>query len=627
MVKVPSDIEIVRNHKCIPIAEIAQRLGLKEYDLHGDYMAKVAMKVPSTGLDSSHRGKYVVVTGITPTPLGEGKSTTAIGLAQALGNQLSKKTVVCLRQPSQGPTFGIKGGAAGGGYSQVVPMENFNLHLTGDIHAITAAHNLVAAAIDARIFHESTQSDTKLFSRLVPKKPGQPRVFSKFQLARLKKVGISTDISPDNLNADQKKAFSRLNFDKSCINWNRVTDTNDRFLRKVTIGQAETEKGFTRSTQYDISVASELMAICSLCHNLKEAKERIRKVVVGMSADDPPKTITCEDLGIHGAVAVLLRDAIKPTLIQTLEGTPVFVHCGPFANIAHGNSSVIADKLALKLVGPDGYVLTEAGFGADIGLEKFINIKCRSSNIMPDCAVIVASVRALKSHGGGPSITPGAALPKEYRTENLELLEKGLCNLEAHIKNITKEFKIPVVVAVNKFSSDTEKEIALIREVAVKAGAMDACLADSWANGGKGAIDLGKAVMKACESPNSAEFLYDLNSSLKSKIETTATRIYSANKVDYSALAEEKIKLFQSLGYDKLPVCIAKTQYSFSADPTLKGAPKDFTLPIVDVRLAAGGGFVYPLAGDIQTMPGLPTRPAFFDIDVDSDTEEIQGLF
>jgi methylenetetrahydrofolate dehydrogenase (NADP+)/methenyltetrahydrofolate cyclohydrolase/formyltetrahydrofolate synthetase len=400
-------------------------------------------------------------------------------------------------------------------------------------------------------------------------------------------------------------------------------------LRKITIGQSATEKGFTRETNYDISVASELMAVLALANDMADARERIGRIVVGQSTDEPPRPITCEDLCIAGAVMVMLKDAMKPNLVQTLEGTPVLVHCGPFANIAHGNSSIIADKIALDLVGPDGYVLTEAGFGADVGLEKFMHIKARASGLMPDCAVIVATVRALKTHGGGPPVTPGGKLAKEYTEENLELLENGMSNLRRHIENTAVKFNLPVVVAINKFSTDTDAELELIRKVSIAAGAADACVTDHWALGGQGAVDLAKAVMRVCSNSNgqSGRFLYDLNGSIKSKIETVVREVYGGLKVEYSERAERKIRTFEEQGLSNLPVCIAKTQFSFSHDASLKGAPTGFTFPIIDIRASVGAGFLYPLAGEIQTMPGLPTRPAYFDIDIDPETEVIDGLF
>jgi len=626
---VPSDIDIVKSHKCKPIRQIAEEIGLssKEYEQYGNFQAKVTTKVPKKL--SNNRGKYVIVCGITPTPLGEGKSTTTIGLAQAFTAGLNKNCIPCIRQPSQGPTFGIKGGAAGGGYSQVIPMENFNLHLTGDIHAITAANNLIAAAIDARCFHEATQSDQALYTRLVPKKPGKPRQFSLCQKKRLVKLGIPENTEPDNLTPEQIREFSRLNINTEHIEWNRVLDVNDRFLRKITIGQGKQEKGFTRETQFDMAVASELMVILAICSDLKDLRERVGRTTVAYTKDDKPRPVTCEDLGVAGAVTVLLKDAIKPNLIQTLEGGPCLVHCGPFANIAHGCSSVIADKIALELVGKDGYVLTECGFGADIGLEKLINIKCRSFDVMPDCVVIVATVRALKMHGGGPPVTPGSVLPKEYCEENLELLKKGLCNLEQHLENIAHKFQLPVIVAVNSFASDTDAELALVRESSLKAGANDACVIKNHMLGSEGAVNLAKAVEDVCTKPKSKQpqFIYPLNISIKEKIEAIAIAIYGASKVVYSPVAEDKIKKYESLGYSNLPICIAKTQLSFSHDSKIKGAPKGFEFPIQDIRASLGGGYLYPLAGEISTLPGLPTRPAFYDIDINTETEEIVGLF
>lgn len=622
---VPSDIEVVRDHKPKKITQLAKEIGLTEddYSPYGHYVAKINIKPQQL---TGPRGKYVVVTGINPTPLGEGKSTTTIGLAQCLSVHCQKPTIACIRQPSQGPTFGIKGGAAGGGYSQVLPMEDFNLHLTGDIHAITAANNLISAAIDARAFHEATQSDTALFSRLVPKNSG----FNSMQLTRLAKLGINKE-KPSELTDEEKKKFSRLNFDFNTLNWNRVMDINDRFLRKVTIGQSPTEKGHERSTNFDISVASELMAILALCNDMKDAKERIGKIVVCYSKDEPAQPITCDDLCITGAITVLLKDAFKPNLVQTLEGSPVFVHAGPFANIAHGNSSVIADKLALNMVGEDGYVLTEAGFGADVGLEKFIHIKSRASQLYPDAAVIVATVRALKTHGGGPSVTPGAALPKEYSSENIPLLKNGMSNLLHHIKTIKSVFGLKVVVAINRFKTDTQDELNLIQSESLKAGADGAAVCDNWALGGEGARDLANTLIETLKKPASSicKPIYSLEDSIKDKIKTIVKEVYGGSGlVEYSPKAEEKIKSMSQLGFDKLAVCIAKTQYSLTADANVKGAPANYeTFPVVDIRVSAGAGFVVPLAGAIQTMPGLPTRPAFFNIDINPETGDIQGLF
>ncbi|KAH9406591.1 Monofunctional C1-tetrahydrofolate synthase, mitochondrial [Tyrophagus putrescentiae] len=633
---VPSDIEIASEQKPKPISKVAAEIGLTEdeYEPYGRYKAKISRPIPKS---TDNFGKYVYVCGITPTPLGEGKSTTVIGLAQAFGAHLKKPSIVCIRQPSQGPTFGIKGGAAGGGYSQVIPMDEFNLHLTGDIHAISAANNLIAAAIDARIFHESTQSDTALYNRLVPAQPLKPRKFSRIQLRRLEKLGIPTDSDPSSLTEQQKSEFARLNIDPETIIWHRVVDINDRYLRKITIGQAPTEKGIERKTGFDISVASELMAVLSLANDLADAKQMIGKIVVAFSKHTPPRPVTCDDLGLTGAITALLKDAIKPTLIQTLEGTPIFVHCGPFANIAHGSSSAIADKIALDLVGRDGIVLTEGGFGSDIGLEKAINIKCRATGLKPDAAVIVATVRALKCHGGGPPVTPGAVLAKEYKTENLELLAKGLVNLKTHIENITQHFGLPVVVSVNRFATDTNAELELVRSSAKQFGAFDAVISRGWELGGEGVVDLAKAVERATKeaSPGKLTLLYDNSESIKEKIEKVAKNIYRAGSVEYSELAEKRIKLYEQMGYGSLPVCIAKTQLSISHDASLKGkfnfniarAPSGYVFPIVDIKPSVGAGFLYPLAGEIQTMPGLATRPAFYDIDIDTETGFIEGLF
>ena len=618
---VPSDIEIAQNAKMKKIRDLADEIGLldEEIELYGDYKAKVKLDVLER-LAELPDGKYIDVTAITPTPLGEGKSTTMVGLSQALGAHLNKSVFTCIRQPSQGPTFGIKGGAAGGGYSQVVPMEDFNLHLTGDIHAITAANNLVAAAIDTRMYHESRQTDEALFRRLCPEKDGK-RSFSKSMMIRLKKLGIEKT-HPDDLTADEVSKFVRLDIDPETITWRRVMDTNDRMLRGITIGEGPKENGFTRETGFDITVASEIMAILALTTSLADMRERFGKVVIGTSrAGDP---VTTEDLGVAGAMTVLMMDAIKPTLMQTLEGTPAFVHAGPFANIAHGNSSIIADRIALKLA---DYVVTESGFGADIGMEKFFDIKCRASGLVPSAVVLVATVRALKMHGGGPTVKAGQPLAAEYTQENLALLEKGLCNLEAHIENV-KRFGIPVVVAVNSFKDDTPAEIEMIRKGAIVAGAEDAVVARHWMEGGKGAKALAEAVVKACEKPADFKFLYPLEgTSIKEKIETICTKIYGAKDVEYSEEAEKKIALYTKLGFDELPICMAKTHLSISHDPTLKGAPKGFTVPIRDIRASVGAGFLYPLVGSMSTMPGLPTRPAYYDVDVDLETGKVIGLF
>jgi len=608
---IPSDIEIAQAAKLKPIIEIAESVGLTEddLDLYGKYKAKVHLDVLRR-LKDQPNGKYIDVTAITPTPLGEGKTVTTIGLSQGLG-YIGKKVFTCIRQPSMGPTFGIKGGAAGGGYSQVVPMEDFNLHLTGDIHAVGVAHNLLAAAIDARLLHEARYDDETL-ARVCPEIP-------------------------------------RLNIDPDSIMWNRVVDVNDRAVRNIVIGLKAgmadeplpdgeslrevvarlpySTDGVPRLAGFDITVASEIMAILALVDGykgLKDLRERLSRIVWG--TDKNGKPLTAEDLKVAGAMTVLMKDALMPNLMQTLEGTPAFVHAGPFANIAQGNSSIIADQVALKLVGREGYVVTESGFGADCGMEKFFNIKCRYSGLIPNCVVIVASVRALKMHGGGPRVVPGRPLHPAYAEENVELLKKGLPNLIQHIENARK-FGVPVVVAVNRFTSDTEAEIEAVREAALAAGAEDAVLSEVWAKGGEGGAALAEAVVKACEKPSSFKFLYPLEMSIKDKIETIAREIYRADGVEYSDEAERKIELYTQAGFDKLPLCMAKTHLSFTHDPRIKGAPRGWTLPIRDIRASVGAGFLYPLCGTMRTMPGLPSRPAFVDVDIDLKTGKVVGLF
>jgi formyltetrahydrofolate synthetase len=618
---VPSDIEIAQEATLKPIATIADEVGLlpEEIEYHGNYMAKIRLEVLDR-LQDVPDGKYVDVTAITPTPLGEGKSTTMVGLSQALGAHLGKRVFTCIRQPSQGPTFGIKGGAAGGGYSQVVPMEDFNLHLTGDIHAITAANNLLAAAIDTRIFHEASQSDEKLFEALCPPDKEGQRKFSPSMLRRLKNLGIrKTD--PNNLTPEERSRFARLDIDPDSITWRRTVDTNDRFLRDITIGQGPEEKGMLRRTGYDITVASEIMAILALTTDLADMRERMGRIVIGTNKKG--EAVTAEDLGVAGAMTVLMKDAIKPNLMQTLEGTPVFVHAGPFANIAHGNSSIIADRIALKLA---DYVVTESGFGADIGMEKFFDIKCRYSGLIPNVVVMVATVRALKMHGGGPKVVAGKPLDLTYTEENLDLLRAGLPNLQHHIKN-TLRFGIPVVIAVNSFKSDTPAEVDLVRQAALEAGAEDSIVCTHWMEGGKGAVKLAEAVIKAAEKPSDFRFLYPLDWSIKQKIEILCKEIYGADGVDYLPEAEAKIELYNRLGFDKLPMNMAKTHLSLSHDPALKGVPKGFRIPIRDIRASVGAGFLYPLLGEMRTMPGLPTRPVFYDVDLDLETGRVVGLF
>ncbi len=618
---VPSDIDIAQAAELKPINLIAEELGLlpEELELYGDYKAKVRLSVLER-LKDVPDGRYIDVTAITPTPLGEGKSTTMVGLSQALGAHLGKRVFTCIRQPSQGPTFGIKGGAAGGGYSQVIPMEDFNLHLTGDIHAITAANNLLAAAIDVRIFHESTQTDEQLFNRLCPPDKEGERSFSPSMHRRLKKLGISkTD--PNELTPEERSKFVRLDIDPDSITWRRVVDTNDRFLRGITIGQGPAEKGKTRETGFDITVASEIMAILALTTDLADMRERFGRIVIGTNKKG--EAVTAEDLGVAGAMTVLMKDAIKPTLMQTLEGTPVFVHAGPFANIAHGNSSIIADKIALKLA---DFVVTESGFGADIGMEKFFDIKCRYSGLIPSVVVLVATVRALKMHGGGPKVVAGKPLDPAYTEENLDLLRAGLPNLQKHIQNVLR-FGIPVVVAVNSFADDTEAEVELVREAALAAGAEDSVVSRHWMEGGEGAAALAEAVVKAVEKPSDFKFLYPLDWSIKKKIETICTEIYGADGVDYEPEAEAKIELYTKLGFDDLPLCMAKTHLSLSHDPAIKGVPTGYRIPIRDIRASVGAGFLYPLLGKMSTMPGLPTRPVFYDVDLDLETGRVVGLF
>ncbi|MDR2094897.1 MAG: formate--tetrahydrofolate ligase [Treponema sp.] len=580
----PSDIEIAQAAKLKYISDIAAGMGIEARRLeeYGKYKAKVDWRLLGDSSLPPARAKYINVPAISPTPLGEGKTTTTVGLVQGLG-RIGKKAVACLRQPSMGPTFGIKGGAAGGGYSQIVPMEDFNLHLTGDIHAVSAAHNLCAAAVDARIYHESRWSPSYL----------------------------------------EKLGLKRLDADPYRVGIGRVIDMNDRALRHVMIGLGDKADGPLRQARFDISVASEVMAILALASNIGDLRARLGRMAVAY--DRQGKALTAEDFGVAGAMTVLLKDALKPNLLQTLEGQGSFVHTGPFANIAHGNSSVIADLLGVHFA---NYVVTESGFGSDMGMEKFFDIKCRTSGLIPDAVCLVATVRALKSHGGGPTVVPGKKLPAEYRTENLELLRAGLSNLLAHI-GIARRFGVPVVVAINAFPTDTPSEWDLIREAAIKAGAADAALTRHWALGGEGAVDLARAIEKAAGGPGRTrnfQFLYGEELELTGKIETVAREIYGADGVDYAPGVRQELEKLENGGYGRLPVCMAKTQYSLSHDPALKGAPKGWRLPVREVRLAAGAGFVNPICGDISTMPGLPSRPAFMDIDIDEEGN-IRGLF
>jgi formate--tetrahydrofolate ligase len=565
--KVPSDIEIAQAAKMKPIVEVAKKLGIKEDELemYGKYKAKIELSILDR-LKKKKNGKYIDVTAITPTPLGEGKTTTSVGLTMGM-NKIGKNAMICIRQPSLGPVFGIKGGAAGGGYSQVVPMEDFNLHFTGDIHAMSAANNLLSAFIENHLYHGN-------------------------------KLGI----------------------DPHSITWRRAMDISDRSLRHIAVGLGGKLNGYPRESGFDITVASEVMAIMALTTSLKDLRQKLARIVIGTTFAG--KAVTAEDLKCAGAMAVLLKDAIKPTLVQTLENTPAFVHCGPFANIAHGNSSILADQIALKL---SDYVITESGFGADMGAEKFMDVKCRYSGLTPDCVVIVATIRALKMHGGTARVVAGKPLPKELVEENLDWLREGCKNLAKQVENM-KHFGVPVVVAINAFSTDTKNEIALCAKLAKEAGAEDAVLTTHWADGGKGSMKLAKAVVAACDRPAKFKFLYPLDASIKEKIETIATRIYGAKDVSYAPAAEKKIKLYTDLGFSKLPICMAKTHLSISHDPALKNAPSGYTFTVRDVRASVGAGFLYPLCGDMTTMPGLPSVPAGERVDLD-ENGKILGLF
>jgi formyltetrahydrofolate synthetase len=563
---VPSDLEIAQEAPIVPIAEIAAQLGLsvEEYDPYGRFKAKVHLDVRERRA-SQPRGKYVCVTAITPTPLGEGKTTTTIGLAQGLG-RLGHQAFANIRQASMGPTFGIKGGAAGGGYSQILPMEDFNLHLTGDIHAIATAHNLGSAALDNHIHH-----------------------------------GNELGINPQH------------------ISWRRVIDLNDRALRQLVVGLGS-GNGCTREEGFDIAVASEVMAILALATDLADLRARLGRMIMAVNTKGEP--ITAEQLKVAGAMAALLRHAIQPNLLQTLEHTPALVHAGPFANIAHGNSSIIADQIGLLL---GDYVVTESGFGADVGMEKFMDIKCRASGLQPDCVVIVATIRALKMHGGLGKIVPGKPLPKELTEENLEALTRGSANLAAHLRTV-RLFGVPSVVAINAFPGDSEREIALLDRLAREAGAEAAVLSEHYAQGGAGATALASAVVTACQQPKNFRFLYPLELPITEKIELIATKVYGADGVDFSPEARTKIKRYERWGLAGLPMCMAKTALSISHDPNLRGAPTGFRLPIRDIRASAGAGFLYPLCGDMLTMPGLPSRPSFENIDIDTATGRIRGL-
>ncbi|AFG36471.1 formate--tetrahydrofolate ligase [Spirochaeta africana] len=580
-----TDGQIAAESPLQSMQQIGAQLGLTPEELipYGRTVAKVdveALRSRLGGFDSP-KARYINVTAITPTPFGEGKTTTSVALTQGLG-RIGKRSAATLRQPSMGPTFGIKGGAAGGGYSQVIPMEAMNLHLTGDIHAISAAHNLLAAGIDARIYHEDRWSDAFF----------------------------------------ERKGLHKLNIDPGAVAWRRVVDISDRGLRNVITGLGDRADGPMRQTGFDITVASELMAILALARSLPDLRERIGRIIPAWSRKGDP--ITADDFGAAGAMAALLKDAFQPNLLQTIEGQPVLVHAGPFANIAHGNSSIVADDVARSLA---DYVITEAGFAADIGFEKFCNIKCRTSGQVPDAVVLVATVRALKYHGGGAGLTPGKKIPAEYETENVELVRTGCANLAAHIRNV-RSFGLPVVVAINAFPTDTAAEREVIRQEAMAAGARDAVVHTGFADGGRGTEALAEAVVAACDEADAASFRfsYELSDSIEDKLRALATGLYGADDIEIQPAAAARIKQFSELGHDKLPVCVAKTHLSISHDPKRRGAPAGYVFPIRDLRLSAGAGFLYALAGDIRTMPGLPSRPGFMDIDLDPRTGGIIGL-
>ena len=564
---VPSDLEIAQAADLRPIWEIAEKMGLSRSDieLHGDHMAKVRLEAIE-GLADRPNARYVLVTAITPTPLGEGKSTTTVGLGQGM-HHIGKAATVAIRQPSQGPTFGIKGGAAGGGYSQVVPMEQFNLHMTGDMHAVTAANNLLAAMIDAHIYQGN-----------------------------------------------------ELEIDPYSIMWRRVMDVNDRGLRNIVSGLGPKSDGPQRQTGFDITAASEVMAILALTTGLADMRARFGRVTVGRDRKRQP--VTAEQLRAAGSMTVLMKEAIKPNIFQTLENTPALVHAGPFANIAHGNSSVLADLIGIKTA---DYLITEAGFGADIGAEKFFNIKCRYSGLRPDAAVLVATVRALKSHTGRYRVVPGRPLPEAMLLENPDDVSEGAANLRKQIQNVRAHGVSPVV-CINCFTSDFQSEIDVIGRVAEEEGARWA-VSTHWAEGGGGAQDLARAVVEAAEETSEFRFLYDLEQPLKAKMEKIATAIYGAEGVEYTALANRQIRQYEESGFGNLPICMAKTHLSLSHDPKLKGAPSGFTVPVREVRASVGAGFVYPLLGEMRTMPGLGSSPAAQNVDIDLETGQVIGLF
>jgi len=565
----PSDLSIARSVTPRPIADVARDLGLRDEEIepYGRTKAKITLDAIRRLETENARGKYVVVTAITPTPLGEGKSTTTVGLAQGL-NRIGRKAAVCIRQPSLGPVFGIKGGAAGGGYSQILPMDDFNLHLTGDVHAIGAAHNLAAAFLDNSLHHKNP-----------------------------------------------------LGIDPHSILWPRVVDISDRSVRRTIIGIGGRENGVPRETEWQITVASEVMAALALTSDIHDLRARLGRMVLAMRIDGTP--VTADDLKVAGAMTALLTDAIKPNLLQTLEGGPAFVHCGPFGNIAHGNNSVLADRIALAT---NEIVCTEAGFGADMGAEKFFDIKCRASGIRPDAAVVVATIRALKMHGGVGKIVAGASLDPAFAVENVAAVRAGAANLAKQIENVLA-FNVPVVVAINVFPTDTPAEIEAVREAALAAGARDAVIATHFTDGGAGAEALAEAVWEAAQigAPD-FRFLYPDDAPLVEKIETIASTMYGADGVDLAPAAAKALRRYEGLGFGHLPICMAKTQASLSHNPALRGRPTGFRVPIRDVALSAGAGFVTPLVGDIRTMPGLPSRPGGENIEIDADGNVV-GLF
>jgi formate--tetrahydrofolate ligase len=562
---IPSDLDIARQAALKPLDDIAHELGIGSHLL--EPYGESVMKVKLTAIDQlaeAPKAKYVVVTAITPTPLGEGKTTTTVGLGQGF-RHIGKRATVTIRQPSMGPTFGIKGGAAGGGYSQVVPMEVLNLHLTGDMHAVTAAHNMLAAMIDNHLYQGN-----------------------------------------------------QLGLDQHNITWRRVLDVNDRALRNIVIGLGSRLDGVPRQTGFDITAASEVMATLALTTSLADLRARLGRIVVGYtSAGDP---VTAEQLSAAGSMAVILREAIKPNLLQTLENTPVLVHTGPFGNIATGNSSVVADLIGIHT---GDYLVTEAGFGADMGAERFFNIKCRASGLRPDAAVVVATVRALKAHSGKYKIIAGRPLPADLLAENPDDVLAGAANLRKQIENV-RMHGVPAVVAINAFPTDHPSEHAAIREAAAAAGARSA-VCTHFADGGRGATELAEAVAEAAAEPSEFRFLYDSEASLRDKIETVAARVYGAGGVEYSAQASKQLDTYEAAGFGGLPVCIAKTHLSISSDPSLKGAPAGWTLPVREVRASVGAGFVYPICGEMRTMPGLSASPAAARIDLDREGE-IVGL-